>query len=79
MQLNPRHRSRLARSPPRALRPRPVATPTPKSAPSDITPVVHFLSATVVCFAAALDTERRILETSDYIDTAEALADGRNP
>ena len=33
----------------------PVATPTPKSVSSAIISVVHFLSATVVCFAAALD------------------------
>ena len=33
----------------------PVPPLTPKSEPSPITPVVHFLFATVVCFAAALD------------------------
>ena len=32
----------------------PVVTPTPRSEPSPITPVVHLLFATVVCFAAAL-------------------------
>ena len=36
----------------------PVATPTPKSESSAIISVVHFLSATVVCFAAALDSSQ---------------------